>query len=399
MKKLKFRSWVAGALIISAMSASPAFADDSSSESGIAGFFHSLSVALSNLFHFGSNNSSSSSTSLPSPQPTESSVQTDELAQESLAATSPAPRPQQQSVPSTRVNSVSFSSESGAPAGSQVTQNSAINVSGTAPSGTRWLMVQIIKSGEAGFTETAPWSAGEPLPTVYLPQGSGSYTVNLFSLQTASYIDTTGAQFISQTQINNQDSRTEQFSLPAIEIQSNNSQIQALAEKLTRGQSTDRGKALAVHNWITENIAYDVNGLNNNTYVDRPQDAVSVMRTKLAVCAGYSALYAALMRSIGMHTKVIVGKLIGADQDNQSNEQICQANTADHAWNEVYVGNRWVTVDTTLDAGSDSINIDLDAGEGSSNSSFKRTPDNTELFDPSPSFFATTHLKCYEEQE
>jgi transglutaminase-like putative cysteine protease len=397
MKKLKVQKLIAGALIVSAMSAAPAFADDSSSSTGIAGFFHSLSTAISNFFHsIGSNSSSSSSSSSASSTPTSSSTSTvtpaDELAQESrLVATSPAPIPQ--SIPSTRVSSTSFSSDSAAAAGSQSTQNSEIAMSGEAPRNTRWLMVQIIKSGESGFTETAPYSAGEPLPTVYLSQGAGSYTINLFSLQDASYLDVTGAQFISQTQIANQDQRDELFSLPALDIQSNNAQVQALAEKLTRSQSSDREKALAVHNWMTENIAYDVDGVNDNTFTQKPQDAISVMNSKMAVCLGYSSLYAALMRSVGIHTKVVIGKLIGADQENQSNEQICQANTADHAWNEVYVGNRWVTVDTTLDAGSDNINGDTGVA------SFKRTPNNTELFDPSPSLFSMSHLKCYEEQE
>ncbi|MGN7382731.1 transglutaminase-like domain-containing protein [Paenibacillus sp. SAFN-117] len=55
------------------------------------------------------------------------------------------------------------------------------------------------------------------------------------------------------------------------------------------------------------------------------------------MCYGYSSLFAAMLRSVGIPAKLVMGH--------------SQYVTEYHAWNEVYLNNEWVTIDTTIDSG------------------------------------------------
>lgn len=54
------------------------------------------------------------------------------------------------------------------------------------------------------------------------------------------------------------------------------------------------------------------------------------------ICYDYSALFAGMLRSLGIPTKLVKG------YKNDMREY--------HAWNEVLVGENWVIIDTTYDA-------------------------------------------------
>lgn len=109
-----------------------------------------------------------------------------------------------------------------------------------------------------------------------------------------------------------------------------------------------------------QNIAYDYETYHAvDDESQRPQDAVSVMNQRSAVCAGYSQLAAALLRSIGIPTKYVLGFPsldygIGETTDdwikilmNGGDEENGIYLVVRHAWNEVWVGDRWVIMDTT----------------------------------------------------
>lgn len=92
------------------------------------------------------------------------------------------------------------------------------------------------------------------------------------------------------------------------DIQADNAEIRALAESITAGLSSDYEKASAIYDWMGQNIAYDYETYHAvDDESQRPQDAVSVMNQRSAVCAGYSQLAAALLRSIGIPTKYVLG--------------------------------------------------------------------------------------------
>lgn len=127
-------------------------------------------------------------------------------------------------------------------------------------------------------------------------------------------------------------------------------EIKSLALSITQGLSDDYNKALAIHDWVCTNIYYDsdsINGdLNNAPYV-----ASDVLGTKRAVCLGYANLYAALCRSVNIPCNVVMGYALGVGTgDSAWSSENINTTESNHAWNEVYVDNRWVIVDTTWDS-------------------------------------------------
>lgn len=126
--------------------------------------------------------------------------------------------------------------------------------------------------------------------------------------------------------------------------------IVTLANSITDGIEKDYDKALAIHDWVCNNIFYDtdsIDGLSNNAHYI----ATDVLNSRRAVCLGYSNLYAALCRSIGIPCNVVTGYALGVGSGATTwNEVNSTTSEANHAWNEVYLDNRWVIVDTTWDS-------------------------------------------------
>ena len=108
------------------------------------------------------------------------------------------------------------------------------------------------------------------------------------------------------------------------------------AKELTKGKTTDEQKVKAIYDYITANIAYD-NKLAASASTDYLPDIDRTLKTKKDICYGYSALFAAMLRSLDIPTKLVMG-----DSDYVD---------VYHAWNEVYLNGKWVTIDTTVDAG------------------------------------------------
>lgn len=98
--------------------------------------------------------------------------------------------------------------------------------------------------------------------------------------------------------------------------------------------------AKAVHDYVADRVAYDVPSYRAGRYP--PQDADTVFRTRLSVCAGYSALFEAVGTAAGLEVKTVVGRARGAVQDGMGEG---------HAWNVVRLDNQWRLIDTTWDAG------------------------------------------------
>lgn len=123
--------------------------------------------------------------------------------------------------------------------------------------------------------------------------------------------------------------------------------IVSLAKAITDGYETDYEKAEALHDWVCENIYYDLDSISGNrnrvSYV-----ADDVLRNSRAVCLGYANLYASLCRSVGIPCSVVTGYALGADGSKEEwNSSNLSTKEANHAWNEVYADNRWIIADPT----------------------------------------------------
>jgi transglutaminase-like putative cysteine protease len=111
-------------------------------------------------------------------------------------------------------------------------------------------------------------------------------------------------------------------------IQSNSPEIQNTALNIT-ANSTDNFERIAKISMYVQNLVqYDI------SYVGTWKDALWIFRNKKGVCLEYATLYAAMVRSIGIPARIIIGYAY----DNSQNAMI------GHAWNEVYIG-KWIPVD------------------------------------------------------
>ncbi len=112
-------------------------------------------------------------------------------------------------------------------------------------------------------------------------------------------------------------------------------QITDQAQALDLTGLSDKDKTIKIHDWITHNIAYDID------YADLPWlPASEVLNVRKGVCKDYAVLFAALARASGLPCRIIVGEVNIGDRM-----------AGLHAWNEVLIEDGWVPVDASLDAG------------------------------------------------
>jgi transglutaminase-like putative cysteine protease len=109
------------------------------------------------------------------------------------------------------------------------------------------------------------------------------------------------------------------------------------ADELCKNLKTDMQKIEAIYNYVVSTLSYDYEKIKKieNTYVP---DIEQVVKDKKGICYDYSALFAAMLRSQNIPTKLMKGY-----SDNVKEY---------HAWNEVYIASekRWMVVDTTYDS-------------------------------------------------
>ena len=125
----------------------------------------------------------------------------------------------------------------------------------------------------------------------------------------------------------------------------------SLASSITEGISGNYEKILALHDWICRNIYYDTDSVSSNGLNDAAYVATDVLGGRKAVCLGYSNLFAAMCRALSIPCNVVTGYAIGLDgYDTAWNGENINTTEPNHAWNEVYLDDRRIIVDTTWDS-------------------------------------------------
>lgn len=109
------------------------------------------------------------------------------------------------------------------------------------------------------------------------------------------------------------------------------------AQELTKNATNDMEKVELIYSYIVKNITYD-NNKANSVKSDYIPSIESTFVTLDGICYDYAALFAAMLRSVEVPTKLVMGR------KNDISTY--------HAWNEVYLKdmNQWVSIDTTYDA-------------------------------------------------
>ncbi|MCC3372697.1 transglutaminase-like domain-containing protein [Cohnella sp. REN36] len=166
-----------------------------------------------------------------------------------------------------------------------------------------------------------------------LQLGNGSYTVLV-----AEAVSGGKYKVVSQEQIDLQmDDEKEVFkqSNPIVQW---NDQTKAVvkAKQLAKNLKSDKEKVQAFYDYLTKNFTYD-EAKAKTVAAGYIPDLDKVYKANKGICYDFAATFAAMSRSVGIPTKLVIGK--------ESNHPKIL-----HAWNEVYLNGKWVLVDTTYDA-------------------------------------------------
>ncbi len=198
---------------------------------------------------------------------------------------------------------------------------------------------------------------------LWLPFGPGEYKITVCSPP-----QETNLQGWAGFRARNTGSGDVRYLAPIDWIDWDRVEILNLADKLARDYPMDT--LTVIHDWVAQNINYDV-VMSRSANIPQRR-ASEVLHSRTGVCEHYSRLLAALCRANGIPARIVSGYM--------RREGDSWPTKPNHAWNELLIDNRWVTVDVTLDAGYI---------EGSR---FVKSLSRSYL-DPNPSVFAATHRK------
>lgn len=120
--------------------------------------------------------------------------------------------------------------------------------------------------------------------------------------------------------------------------------IQSIAAYINRSAKTDLEKARGVYVWLTDNISYNDKGYNSHNFGDN--SAEGVLKSRVAVCAGYADLFEAIAKNTGIEAISIVGYAKGINYEE--GDHFSESN---HAWNAVKIDNAWRIFDATWGEG------------------------------------------------
>ncbi|SNS71258.1 Transglutaminase-like superfamily protein [Anaerovirgula multivorans] len=183
-----------------------------------------------------------------------------------------------------------------------------------------------------------------------LQMGNGSYTINLLE-------NTEGNKYkvvYQDTVVLSMKEENSAF-LGSVQMIKWNSSMKAIkkAEELVKDAKSDEEKVEKVYQYIINNIEYDYDKISRLTSDYLPQ-VDSIFVDNKGICYDYASLFAAMLRSVGVPTKLVKGYAPDVKEY--------------HAWNEVYIGSKgqWVTIDTTVDAQYNTANKKVDMVKDSS---------------------------------
>lgn len=262
-----------------------------------------------------------------------------------------------------------------------------------------WLWI-IIKKESTGLEVTneafsVSTDGKEINRTIYLPSGDETYNVRLYCNTTKygnyrawSYDDirissVKGTMRFQKSQVYLRNllyqssgmGEPSQFLAPEENIEVDAPEIIETATQITMGLETDYEKALAIHKYVADTISYDFDYYNNHN-IPTAYSALDVLKTKRAVCLGYTNLMTALLRSIGIPCAYVTGL-----SPRYGGELTVSGDDENHIWCEVYIDGRWVTADCTWDSANSYINGKF---------KYDKMPF-ISYFDPSPELFASGH--------
>lgn len=126
-------------------------------------------------------------------------------------------------------------------------------------------------------------------------------------------------------------------------------EVQKLARSIAGREKDPYRKALLLHDWVAENIAYDYDSLAEGTYGFNNQRPESVLRNGRCVCMGFSDLYVSLLRAAGVPALSRACFALGETTSGGWDQPVNVASAANHDFSVFFAHGRWVLTDVTWD--------------------------------------------------
>lgn len=175
--------------------------------------------------------------------------------------------------------------------------------------------------------------------------------------------------------------------------------IKKVALNITQNCSTNYSKAKAVYAYVALNTYYDV---YSNQYCERLTGSVNNPYQNIqkienngktsTCCVGYASMVCALLRSLGIPTKVVYGYHLSIPQKSWSVYEQSQAKSDEHYWNEFYDGQRWVILDANMGTSNQwNRTSATSSGTWDGGNCGEKALNNYTYFNPTPEQFAVTH--------
>ncbi len=135
-------------------------------------------------------------------------------------------------------------------------------------------------------------------------------------------------------------------------------EIRSLSDEITEGLASDREKAFAIADWVSENIYYDLDARNNSVTLSTVCLS-NVLKEHKTVCSGFTNLYCALLEAQGIRAVNIKGSVAanGITYDQLS------SSPQNHEWSAVLLDGRWTFIDVVWDTGNIFISGEYSKGD------------------------------------
>lgn len=206
------------------------------------------------------------------------------------------------------------------------------------------LKILIIKDGVKEWKEVKV-TDGKFSEKLWLTSGEGTYTISIM-IKKIGNVYSYGPKINIYTE-----KEISKYEVECKDIESEDKEIVELADRITKGKTTDIEKARSIYEWVSNNINYDYDKLNDQMSSDFTGNygALNTLKTKKGVCYDYSTLTAALGRAAGLKVKVVLGYSDGNKE-------------ALHNWNEFYVSsqNTWIKADASSASTSKTDNFNIE---------------------------------------
>lgn len=117
--------------------------------------------------------------------------------------------------------------------------------------------------------------------------------------------------------------------------------VESLARYLVGPARNDEEKIRAIYRWVTDRISYDTDMFFSGKL--EHHDGNQTLKSRIAICDGYSTLIDELGKAAGLKTEIVAGFASGMVSEPDDAEN--------HAWNAVKLSGGWRLLDSTWGAG------------------------------------------------